>query len=371
MRHPFVATFALSVALSTGCGPTFDPASELHGLRVLAIRAEPPEIAPASDGSAPASASLTSLVVHPDFAVDPARGATVLHLACTPAPDDALTTPCTALSELTAPETLLAVADLSMACAAPGVGTAGAITFAGFEACGSSGCGPLAVRRDPADPGSTVTLPAAGYALPADYTLDLLPAGEPARVLGREVVDVSFTLDAGPDELAPTSAAPDDCAALAAVVQRMAEAWPTRAHVVSLKRIRVRGPEAPSAPNENPSIAGMTLGGIDLPAPGGTPPVFAPAVELDLLPALPGSFDALRETWVRCDATGAPLEALQEDWTFSWFSSAGEMETTRTQSPDERERFTTPLAGGAQIWAVVRDSRGGTAWALGDLSVGP
>jgi hypothetical protein len=371
MRNPIIATFVVSLGLAAGCGPAFDPASEVQGLRVLAIRAEPPEIAPVSDGSAPARAALGSLVVHPDFASNPGRGATVLHLACTPAPGDGTATLCAALSELADPGTLLAVADLSTACAAPGVGAPGAVTFSGFEGCGRSGCGPIAVLRDPDDAGSAVTLPAAGYSLPVDYTFDLLPPGDPARVLGREVVDVSLTLDASPAELAPATAAADDCAALAAVMQRMAEEWSARPHVVSLKRIRVRGPEAPSAPNQNPAITGMTLAGIALPSAGGALPAFAPGVELELLPTLPAPFDLLRETWIRCDATGAPIEAVTEDWTFSWFSTAGELDVARTQSPGEPERFTTPGTGSAQLWAVVRDSRGGTAWVPGEVSVGP
>ncbi len=49
----------LLILLVTGCGPQFDPASYLTGLRVLAIKAEPPELAPGQ------TATLTPLIFQP------------------------------------------------------------------------------------------------------------------------------------------------------------------------------------------------------------------------------------------------------------------------------------------------------------------
>ncbi|WP_242346044.1 hypothetical protein [Anaeromyxobacter terrae] len=370
MNRTFAALVPV-LALTAACGPDFDPASEVQGLRVLAIRAEPPEIAPASDGSAPARAELETLVVDPALVADPARRAVVLHVACTPAPGDPGPSPCTKLSELSNPAALLAGADLAAACAAPGVGAAGGISFAGLEACGRDGCGPVAVRRDPADPGSAVSLPRAAYALPADYTLSALPASSPERVLGLEVTDLALALDATPDELAPASAVGSDCELLGAVAARFEAEWSRRAHVAALKRIRVRGPAAPSAPNHNPVLSAVGLDGVALPAPGEPPAAVAPSVKIQLLPLLPGSFEELRETYVECDAAGQPIATRQEDWTFSWFTTAGELEKLHTNQPAEAAELTTPVAGAPTVWVVARDLIGGVAWRAGSLAVSP
>lgn len=162
----------LSAALLAACSPEFDPASRVEKLRVLAVRAEPPEIAPASYGAPPDAARLGALAVHPDFATDPSRRAVVLHVACTPRPGDPGPSPCTLLEALAEPSAILAAVDLDLACASPGLGAAGAVTLAGFESCGLEGCGPVSVLRDPADGASAVELP-----LPA--LVPLFP-GDPA-----------------------------------------------------------------------------------------------------------------------------------------------------------------------------------------------
>lgn len=370
MNRALVALVPI-LALAAACGPDFDPASEVQGVRVLAVRADPPEIAPAIDGTAPSRAVLETLVAHPSFPVDPARQAVVLHVACTPAPGDPGPSRCTTLSELDDPAKLLANADLATACAAPGVGAAGAITFAGLEACGLGGCSPLSVLRDPVDPGSAGMLPAPAYELPATYSLSGLPADAPERVLGLEVVDLALVLDARPDELAPTTAVPDDCALLGAVAGRFQAQWSLRAHVAALKRIRVRGPSALSAPNHNPLLEGVAMGGTTLPAPGGIPATLPPFAKVDLLPVLPGEFEALRETYVEPDARGQPIATKREEWTFSWFSTAGELEDLHTNHPGEPEVFTAPPSGGVVVWTVVRDLRGGIAWRAGGIAVAP
>lgn len=359
------------LAISAACGPDFDPATEVRGFRVLAVRAEPPEIAPPSDGSAPARAALATLVADPAFAGEPARRAVVLHLACTPSPGDPAASPCTRLSELDDPASLLAGTDLAAACAAPGVGVTGGISFAGLEACGLAGCSPISARRDPGDPGSEVALQAAAYELPGDYTFSALPEGAPERVLGVEVVDLALVVDAAPADLQPAVAVPDDCALLAAVAGRFGTAWSARPHVTALKRIRVRGPAAPSAPNQNPSLSGVMMDGTALPAPGATPPRLAPGAKVALFPMLPGDFEALRETWVESDAAGLPIATRQEEWTFSWFTSAGELEDLHTNDPAEAEELTAPGSGGAIVWTVARDLRGGVAWTAGEVAVAP
>jgi hypothetical protein len=360
----------LAALLAAACAPEFDPSSEVRSLRVLAVRAEPPEVAPGGAG-APDRATLGALVAHPAFATDPGRRATVLHVACTPAPGAAGPSPCTVLSELADPTALLAAADLSQACVAPGTGVAGGITFVGLEACGAEGCGQVAVRRDPSDAASEVALPAPVYVLPAAYGLETLPAGAPERVLGVEVVDLALALDAPPEALAPETPVADGCAALGAVAARFQAEWGLREHVAALKRLRVRGPEAPSPPNRNPALSGLTLGGASLPAAGEAPAPVTAGVRAELLPALPGDPDALRETFVECDAAGRPIATRQEEWTFSWFATAGELEHVHTFDAGEGDRYTAPRAGRALVWVVARDRRGGVAWRAAGVEAAP
>jgi hypothetical protein len=368
IRFPLLASVLLAAA---GCSPDFDPASHVEKLRVLAVRAEPPEIAPAADGTAPDRTALGALVAHPDFVADPARRAVVLHLACTPMPGNPTPLPCAVLDALAAPDALLAAADLAGACTAPGRGTMGALTFAGLEACGLEGCVPLSVRTDPGDPDSAVELPAPAYLLPAGFDLAALPPGTPERVLGTEVTALALALDASPDDLAPAASVPDACSALAEVASRFGALWTARDHVSVLKRIRVRGPDALNTPNVNPEISGVSLDGATLPAPGGVPAQIASGIEADLLPLLPGDPDVLRETYVKCDAAGTPIETAVEEWTFSWFATAGELDDLHTRDAAEPDPFTPPASGRILVHAVVRDLRGGIGWASGVAEVAP
>jgi hypothetical protein len=370
-RSRLVAVAVAAAALAAACTPDFEPASKVSDLRVLAVRAEPPEVAPPGDASAPARTALGALVAHPAFATEPARRAVVLHVACTPDPGDPSAAACIRLSALADPAELLPAADPTTACSAPGTGKRGAITFSGLEACGALGCEPVKVRRDPADPSSEVTLPAPAYEVPADLSFDGYAPGAKERVLGLEVQDLALAVDVGPEELAPTVAVPDACSALVAVAARLQAAWSTRTHVTSLKRLRIRGPEARSAPNVNPVVDGMTLGGTRLAAPDAAPSAIAPRAAADLLPVLPGDFEALRETYVRVDAAGAPIETRQEDWAFSWFATAGDLDDLHTQSPAEGDRYTAPASGRVLLWTVVRDLRGGISWSVAAADARP
>jgi hypothetical protein len=380
----------LLLAAAAACSPDFPPASRVDGLRLLAVRAEPPELAAPGDPSAPSRAALDSLVAHPAFATDPARAAVVLHVACTPDPGAGAASPCVRFASLSDPTELLAGADPAAACTAPGVGKRGAITFSGLEACGVAGCGPVTVRRDPADPASLVTLPAPAYELPADFSFEPFPAGAPERVLGLEVVDLALAIDATPAELAPAAPAADACATVAAVVARLEALWPARTHVVSVKRIQVRGPAAPSPRNRNPGDPdpeqsggaveepapplpsrphfGISLGGKTLPPPGDAPAQVAAGAMEGLLPVLPGDYQALRQTYVRSDAEGLPIETRQEDWAFSWFATDGDVDRLHTKEPTDPDAYTAPGAGKvAVVWTVVRDLRGGIGWAAGRI----
>ncbi len=366
-----IRTLSLAAALLAACSPTFDPASKVEKLRVLAVRAEPPEIAPASYGVAPAAASLGALVAHPGFVSDPSGRAVVLHLACTPTPGDPRPTPCTLTETLADPTALLAAADLAAACAAPGVGAPGQVTFAGIESCGLLGCEPVSVLLDPSDPASAVAFHAPAYELPNGFDLALLPPGMPERALGAEVVDLALALDVAPAALAPELPVADACAALGAALARFQAEWPAREHVAAIKRIRVRGPEARSPPNQNPAISGIALGGATLPAPGAAPAAVASSSEADLAPVFPGDPASLHESYVECDAEGRPIRTSTEEWVYSWFATAGEIEDLHTRDGGDAERFTAPAAGRAVLYAIARDLRGGVAWASGAAEVAP
>lgn len=362
---------SLLALLAAACAPDFTPPTEVHGLRVLAVRVEPPELAAPGDPSAPVRAELASLVGHPAFATDAGRRATVLHLACTPEPGSAAVNPCTALTTLADPTVLLPYVDLGLACSAPGLGDAGAITFAGLESCGQGGCLPATVLRDPADGSSLVRFPAPAYEVPTDADLAALPVGDPLRVLGMEIVIVSLALDAAPEELAPTSAVPDDCAALAAVAARFAEAWPSRANETSLKRVLLRGPEAPSAPNQNPLLTAISLDGEPLPVPGELPAPVPGGAKRDLYPVLPGSPGDLAEKWIEVDEEGQPVRERTEEWSYAWFTTGGELEDPYTRAVSDPAKLTAPGTGPFLVWLVVRDLRGGIAWSAGSLQAGP
>jgi hypothetical protein len=57
---------ALVLVVGSACGPTVLPQSELHSTRVLAVRADPPELVLLSDAGPPAPVHFTSLAVTAD-----------------------------------------------------------------------------------------------------------------------------------------------------------------------------------------------------------------------------------------------------------------------------------------------------------------
>ncbi len=370
--------FAL-LPLLAACSPDFDKSSQVQKLRLLAEQAEPPEIAPLAstpDPKAPPDrASLDVLVGHPAFVSDPARRTTVVHLACTPSLDDVIGTVCTTLSQLANPEQILTYADPAAACTSPGVGLAGGVTFSGVQSCGPQGCEPAVILRDPSDPASALTLPTASYVLPAGLTLDALPTGNAQRILGIDVVALALLLDASPDELAPSSAAVDPCAALSAFLQSFLAAWPNREHVAGVKRVHVRGPDATDDPNLNPAIDSITLSdGSPFPAQ------LAPDAVLELLPVLPpvpaGSAD-LHQTYVRRDANGAPISQETEQFTISWFATDGDFHDLHSLET-EPEKWTAPASpppapasGRIVFYTVIHDPRGGAAWTRSTLTISP
>jgi hypothetical protein len=379
MRTHATATRATLLGLGlalAACAPSFDGPEEIKALRLLAVQAEPPELGAVADGEGAgwpaAAASLRALVGHPDFVADGPPRAIVLHLSCTPAPGDLQAPLCTQFAQLTDPSGLVGAIDTAGACAAPGRGAVNAITFSGLEACDRSGCVPFSVRRDPEDAGSAVALPAPGYTLPDGLALSSLPAGHVQRVLGLDVVDLQLVLEAAPDDVAPAAAMPDACATLGAVLERIGGLWETRPHVVGLKWLHVRGPDMPaeSAPNVNPVVSAMSFDGATLPPPGAAPAAVTPGLERDLLPVLPGDFAALRQRYQRFDTNARYVDTRNEEWTYSWFTTAGELKDPRTYAWDDAQPF-EPAAGPAVLWLVVRDLRGGSAWTAAAVEGAP
>jgi hypothetical protein len=360
---------AAAVALAA-CAPEFDPASSVDRLRVLAIRADPPEIAPPPAAGAPVApdrAALTSFVLRADFATAPARQTTVLYLACVPVAGDPAPSPCVALAGLRDPTGVLAeAAQASCRGHGDGDGTPPPIVLAGVEVCEAGACGSATATIA----GVLTPLPPAGLAIPPGYGFDALPAGAPERILGVQAEVLAFALDASPDELAAGAGGACPLGDVAAGLSRL---WGTREHVLAAKRVRIRGPEAPDPPNRNPVIEGIAADGTPLAA---SAPTALAAGTLQLRPVLPSDADTLRETYTKLDAAGTPIERGQEDWVYSWFSTAGELEELHTREPTPDEW--TVGAGGARasggrvlVAAVLRDLRGGTAWTWREVTLAP
>lgn len=375
MRTLDIVSLASLAALSA-CAPDFVGPERVKGLRVLAVRAEPPEISAADQpGWPPAATAIQSLIGHPGFAAgDDAVRALVLHLACTPTPGDPLGTVCTQISALSDPAALLAplLAGAASACTSGGAGVVNGMTISGLEACSRRGCGQLSVQRDPADPSSLEPLPAPSYQLPAGFW-DPLAAASPQRIIGTDVVDLALAVEASGLDVAPAQAAAAGCEnVLPGVLERLLVLWQERAHVPSLKWIHVRGPDMPTGstpeelPNLNPQVVGIRLGTANLPAVGAGPQRLPAGRAQQLLPDLGGDFQSLRQTYDRYDTSGVFIDTRQEDWAYSWFATAGDLDQSHTNGFGEENAYT--LGGGhAVLWLVVRDLRGGEAWTAAEV----
>jgi len=351
-----IAAAALALA---ACSPDFDPASKLDKLRVLAIRADPPEIASAEvDPDLAHTATLTSLVLRADFDAEPARTTTVVYLACVPAPGDPTPSPCVRLDPLRDPTIMLAEA--AQASCDPGYATsATAVGFAGVEVCGVGACGTAIAAGLPL-PTPEVALPD-GFKFP-DADPDRVI---PERILGVDAIVLAFALDATPDELvvgAGTTCPMGDMAA------RFAELWASREHVLSTKRVQIRGPEAHDLPNVNPAIDEIVAGVTTLDPAGCTT---VTAGKIPLTPYLQPGADALHQAYTKLDASGVPIESTTEDWVYSWFSTAGELDELHTHGDAADDWTVSASDSPAIVAAVVRDLRGGTNWTVRRVNVAP
>lgn len=347
-RIPLAAAAALALA---ACSPDFDPASKVDKLRVLAIQAEPPEIEPTSDSTvAPDRATLRSLVLD----AEPAGTTTVVHLACVPTPGEPTPSPCVVFAALRDPTVMLAQA--AQASCDPGHATSAAgVAFAGVEVCAAGVCGPALAAGLP--------LPTPQVAIPDGFAFP--PAG-PERILGVQAIDLAFALDATPDEL--VAGAGTTTCWIGEMAARFAELWSSREHVLSTKRIQIRGPAAPDPPNVNPAIAGIKARGAELDAEAAT----TLAGGTIALTPIPDPL-VLPQPYTKLDAAGAVIESTTEEWVYSWFSTAGDLDELHTHGTDPDEWTVSASAGGtpAIVAAVVRDLRGGEAWTVCRVVVAP
>jgi hypothetical protein len=91
---------------------------------------------------------------------------------------------------------------------------------------------------------------------------------------------------------------------------------------------------------------------------------------LSLTPVLPSGDAGAPEPYTKLDAMGAPIAPAVEEWVYSWFGTAGELEDLHTRGGTEAWTVSGG-AGPARLVAVVRDLRGGVAWVVRDVVVGP
>jgi hypothetical protein len=134
--------------------------------------------------------------------------------------------------------------------------------------------------------------------------------------------------------------------------------------------------------NTNPTLlgvvaldrAGAALPGADPGAPSGLPATLPPRTAITLRASWT---DDSAEPFPVFDPESRTLVDHREAIRVSWFVSGGELASDRTgRGEADTETFaddvwTTPDAGPAYLWVVVRDSRGGVAFAAHALTIVP
>ncbi len=281
-------------------------------LRVLAVTAEPPEIAPLQ------TATLRVLAVDPE-----ARDLGYLFLACdpilSPDPGAPVFTPCEEAANLQDPD------------AARSLFERGEVRLLSLDLASSE-----AVYRPPRDEKDE----------PVDLFQGLSPA-DPRRRMG---VSVMVLVLVAPLEDLEQAFVDPDSADLAALDT-----------AIALKRITVS--QAPE-PNHNPDLVGLSSGGVrftDRSAFG-----FPAGVDVPLAALVS---DESFEHYVRLLPDGRN-EERDETITVSWYSTAGRFGRRRTtageanlfRGPGPEGPPPVPQDGRVRLWAVARDGRGGTDW---------
>jgi hypothetical protein len=283
-------------------------------LRVLAVRAEPPEAAPGE------VVALDLLLADP-HAPAGGRPVTFLWIACATPPG----TSSAACSQL---------ATQPGALPDPGTGTATLPPCDDPE--GSLAAGGLCLLG---------TEPQASYAVPAGF----LDGADPARDL-----TVIVTAAAGATD------------AVGCLLQVVEEGVLPLDCQVSYKSLRV---SRAAAPNHNPTLSAVFLDDALLPEAAATS--VGPGEHDLTVVAAEGAAEALS-----ADDGGATTEALIVSWFLAapdpegTGRSPGTLDLSRTEIPGDLQTYTAPEAAGpVQLFVVVRDDRGGVGWLLRDLTV--
>ncbi len=114
--------------------------------------------------------------------------------------------------------------------------------------------------------------------------------------------------------------------------------------------------------NRNPSLFPLAL-----------PDTVTPGDTVELAADWPAD-DA--ESYLYYDPVAQALVTRREAMSLSWYATAGAFESDRTGRGEEEDgsassnRWTaTETSGPVHVWVVLRDSRGGTAWADGAIEV--
>jgi hypothetical protein len=296
-----------------GCTGELPPPSLVDRFRALAVRAEPPEVAPGE------AAAFDLLLVDP-YAPAEGRTRTFLWLACATPPG---TSPMACAQFATDPSAAL-----------PGAVTGSVTLPACDEPAGSLTGGGLCLL------GTDET---AAYVPPADF----LDAGDETRQVTTFV-----------------AAATGETDALGCVAQMAEQGSMTADCQVSYKRLTVSRSESP---NHNPGLATLLLDDAALPETDVTPVESGDHV----LHAV--AVDGSAEGFTKTDGTTA-TEALLLSW---YLAAPGDPGSTRlpgtvklyrTEIPGEDQTYTAPTeAGDVVLWVVVRDDRGGVGWLRRDL----
>jgi hypothetical protein len=115
-------------------------------------------------------------------------------------------------------------------------------------------------------------------------------------------------------------------------------------------------------PNQNPALSPLAL-----------PAAVTAGEEIELAADWD---DADAERYLYFDPMRDDLVTRRESMSVSWFATAGSFESDRTGRGEEEDtsstanRWTAPdQPGTVHLWVVLRDSRGGAAWAEGTIDV--
>ncbi|HEY2748718.1 MAG TPA: hypothetical protein VGL86_29060 [Polyangia bacterium] len=340
MKRAFLAALAaLALAASGACSNDLPAASLIDKLRVLAVRAEPPEVAPGE------TTALDFLAVEPPLPHNDG--------GITPSPLSAVWLAC-------------ALPSGSLTVAPCGIGS-GMTASTMPPSCADQPSAPLCLIGTDATASYTADVNAlAGGAASAELLLTVAVADTPDGA-------AACLLDIANNDGIPTS--PDHC-------------------VISIKRLDISDPaQRAIPPNANPTIAQYYATtpsgfGITLDAPGGTWQ-YAPGDELAWW-----DIAAIRSD----DASERKSDGTYEALTVSWFATAGSIDGDRSlylppgcndpekcadQVPEDGADTTwfSPTqseaagfvdgSGAVDFWAVIRDDRGGVGWSAGGLTLAP